>query len=86
MLLGNTKTSIEIMANLITFGYGIALITDFAYPSWDNYEDEFILSINDNEVWCEPAKRDKQKKNYLSWICQEKITLVKVIRNLLLLL
>lgn len=48
----------EIMANLITFGYGIALITDFAYPSWDNYEDEFILSINDNEVWCEPAKRD----------------------------
>jgi hypothetical protein len=69
----------EIMANLITFGYGIALITDFAYPSWDNYEDEFILSINDNEVWCEPAKRDngyiysEAKAVYLLDDCNSKI-------------
>ena len=61
-IIGKYEDIKEIMANLIIFGYGIAIITEFADPSWDNYEDEFILSLYDNEVWCEPAKR---KTDYL---------------------
>lgn len=48
----------EIIRELIGIGYGIAFITDFADPEYDGYDEEFIISLFDNEIWVEPAKRD----------------------------
>ena len=78
-IVGKYKDIKEIMANLISLGYGIAFVAEFADPSWDNYEDEFILSLSDNEVWCEPAKREtgylrpEAKVVYLLDDCNSKI-------------
>lgn len=78
-IVGKYEDIKEIMTTLIAFGYGIAFITEFANPEWDCYEDEFILSLNDDEVWCEPAKREtgylhpEAKVVYLLDDCNSKI-------------
>lgn len=47
----------EIVKELVFDGYDIALITNFAGVESDGYEDEFIISLSDDEIWVEPFKR-----------------------------
>ena len=47
----------EIIRELIGIGYGIAFINELADPEWDGYDDAFVVSLLDNEIWCEPVKR-----------------------------
>lgn len=47
----------EIIRELVGIGYGIAFATEFASPEWDNYDDAFVVSLLDDEIWCEPVKR-----------------------------
>lgn len=50
----------EIIRELFGMGYGIAFATEFASPEWDNYNDAFVVSLLDDEIWCEPVKRDEE--------------------------
>lgn len=47
----------EIIRELVGMGYGIAFINELADPEWDGYDDAFVVSLLDDEIWCEPAKR-----------------------------
>mgnify|MGYP000041295005 FL=1 len=47
----------EIIRELIGIGYGIAFIDGFGDPEWDGYDDAFVISLLDDEIWCEPVKR-----------------------------
>lgn len=47
----------EIIRELIEIGYGIAFIDELADPEWDGYDDAFVISLLDDEIWCEPVKR-----------------------------
>jgi len=47
----------EIIRELIGIGYGIASINGFGDPEWDDYDDAFVISLLDDEIWCEPVKR-----------------------------
>lgn len=47
----------EIIRELVGIGYGIAFINELANPEWDNYDDAFVISLYDDEIWCEPVKR-----------------------------
>lgn len=47
----------EIIRELIEIGYGIAFIGELADPEWDGYDDAFVVSLLDDEIWCEPVKR-----------------------------
>ena len=48
----------EIIRELIGIGYGIAFIDKFGNPEWDGYDDALVISLLDDEIWCEPVKRD----------------------------
>lgn len=48
----------EIIRELIGIGYGIASINGFGDPEWDGYDDAFVISLLDDEIWCEPVKRE----------------------------
>lgn len=48
----------EIIRELIRIGYGIAFIDEFGDSEWDGYDDAFAVSLLDNEIWCEPVKRN----------------------------
>lgn len=48
----------EIIRELVGIGYGIAFIDKFGNPEWDGYDDAFVISLLDDEIWCEPVKRD----------------------------
>lgn len=50
----------EIIRELIGIGYGIAFIDELADPEWDGYDDAFVVSLLDDEIWCEPVKRDME--------------------------
>lgn len=50
----------EIIRELIGIGYGIAFIDELADPEWDGYDDAFVVSLLDDEIWCEPVKRDRE--------------------------
>lgn len=47
----------EIIRELVGIGYGIAFIDKFGNPEWDGYDDSFVISLLDDEIWCEPVKR-----------------------------
>lgn len=47
----------EIIRELVGIGYGIAFINELANPEWDGYDDAFVVSLLDDEIWCEPVKR-----------------------------
>ena len=47
----------EIIRELVGIGYDIAFINELADPEWDGYNDAFVVSLLDDEIWCEPAKR-----------------------------
>ena len=46
----------EIIRELVGIGYGIAFINELANPEWDGYDDAFVISLLDDEIWCEPVK------------------------------
>lgn len=48
----------EIIRELVGIGYGIAFIDKFGNPEWDGYDDSFVISLLDDDIWCEPVKRD----------------------------
>lgn len=48
----------EIIRELVGIGYGIASINGFGDPEWDGYDDAFVISLLDDEIWCEPVKRE----------------------------
>ena len=47
----------EIICELVGMGYGIAFINELADPEYDGYDDAFVISLLDDEIWCEPVKR-----------------------------
>ena len=47
----------EILRRLIIIGYNISCI-DINDMLANNYADEYVISLFENEVWCDPAKRD----------------------------
>lgn len=47
----------EIIREFVGIGYGIAFIDGFGNPEWDDYDDAFVISLLDDEIWCEPVKR-----------------------------
>ena len=48
----------EIIRELVGMRYGIAFIDKFGDPEWDGYDDAFVISLLDDEIWCEPVRRD----------------------------
>lgn len=48
----------EIIRELVGIGYGIASINGFGDPEWDGYDDAFIISLLEDEIWCKPVKRE----------------------------
>lgn len=52
----------EIIRELVGIGYGIAFINELANSEWDGYDDAFVISLLDDEIWCEPVKR---KNDYI---------------------
>lgn len=48
----------DIIRELVGIGYGIAFIDKFGDPEWDGYDDAFVISLLDDEIWCEPVKRE----------------------------
>lgn len=47
----------EIIRELVGIGYGIAFIDGFGDSEWYGYDDAFVVSLLDDEIWCEPVKR-----------------------------
>ena len=47
----------RIIRELTYLGYSIEDI-ELHRPDWDNYEDEYILSLNFDGIWCSPMKRN----------------------------
>ena len=47
----------EIISYLCKLEYDI-VFCQFADPEYDGYIDEYIITIYDGEIWCEPLKRD----------------------------
>lgn len=50
----------EIIRELVGIGYGIAFIDKFGDPEWDGYDDAFVISLLDDEIWCESVKRENE--------------------------
>lgn len=48
----------ELICRLVERGCGITHITELADPEYDGYDDAFVVSIYENDIWCEPVKRD----------------------------
>lgn len=52
----------KIIKELLCIGYNIRSINSLADPIFDGYDDEYIVSITnideENEIWCEPMKRN----------------------------
>lgn len=47
----------EIIRELVGIGYGITFINELADPEWDGYDDAFVVSLLEDQIWCEPVKR-----------------------------
>ena len=47
----------QIIKELICIGYGIGNI-ELHEVSWDNYDAEYIISLYDNSIWCEPMLKE----------------------------
>ena len=47
----------HIIKNLLCIGYDVHSIEIHDYL-WDNYDAEFVISLYDNKVWCEPFLRE----------------------------
>lgn len=47
----------EIIRELLCLGYDLCNII-FEMPDWDGYNDEYVLSLSSEGLWCEKFKRD----------------------------
>ena len=47
----------EIIAELSCIGYSLESIR-MSRPEWENYHDEYLISLNNDGIWCEPMKLD----------------------------
>ena len=47
----------EIIKELACFDYSIVSIS-LRRPDWDNYTDEYLISLNSDGIWYEPMKRN----------------------------
>lgn len=47
----------EIIAELVCIGHSLVSIR-MSRPEWDDYCDEYIISLNHDGIWCEPMKVD----------------------------
>jgi len=47
----------EIIRELLCFGYDLCNIS-FEMPDWDGYNNEYILGLSPEGLWCEKFKRD----------------------------
>ena len=50
----------EIICELIAIGYGIAFIDEFGDTECNAYDDAFVISLLEDEIWCEPIKRENE--------------------------
>lgn len=48
----------NIIAELVESGHDLVHISDFARPNHDGYNDEYLISLDHEGIWCEPAKRE----------------------------
>ena len=49
----------QIIKELIYIGYDISNI-ELHEVDWDNYDAEYIISLYDNSIWCEPMIRENE--------------------------
>ena len=47
----------EIISELLCIGYSLESIR-MSRPEWENYHDEYLISLNNDGIWCEPMKLD----------------------------
>ena len=47
----------EIIAELSCIGYSLESIR-MSRPEWENYHDEYLISLNNDGIWCEEMKSD----------------------------
>lgn len=47
----------EIIAELSCIGYSLESIR-MSRPEWENYHEEYLISLNNDGIWCEPMKLD----------------------------
>ena len=47
----------EIIAKLSCIGYSLESIR-MSRPEWENYHEEYLISLNNDGIWCEPMKLD----------------------------
>lgn len=57
-IVGKYEDIKEVMAELVRFGYDITSVDGFGNAYMNNYDDEYVLSVYDDGVWCERAKKD----------------------------
>lgn len=50
----------EIIQELVCAGYGIVNIDELTEPSWNDYDDAFVISLFEGGIWCEPVKRNDE--------------------------
>lgn len=50
------KETKEIIRELACFDYSIESV-NINRPNWDDYYDEYLISLNFDGIWCEPMKR-----------------------------
>lgn len=62
----------EIIAELVCSGYGIASIDKFDSKEYGGYKDEYVISLLEGQIWCEPAKHGDK---YVD-ICANKLFLM----------
>ena len=49
----------EIIRELVFEGYDIALIEGLGKPDYVGYDDEFLITLDSEGIWCEKIKNDK---------------------------
>lgn len=57
----------EILYELSCLNYRLIFV-EFEHPKYSNYNDEYIISIFENQIWCEKMKRNREYLNDDSFI------------------
>ena len=47
----------EIISELVCIGYSLESIR-MSRPEWENYHEEYLISLNNDGIWCEEMKSD----------------------------
>ena len=68
----------EIISELSCIGYSLESIR-MSRPEWENYHDEYLISLNNDGIWCEPMKldgkylTDESTITYILYNCSSKV-------------